>query len=85
MTIPRGTAEGGAMLCRFHARENTQYISDGSQLPIIGFAAKDRVRLLRGIHYVDVLANFAPGVYETEYSGSTKITVDYNNETYKLH
>ena len=34
---PRGTKEGGTMLCRFTDRPDCEYISDSNQMPIFGF------------------------------------------------
>ena len=66
MTVPRGTAEGGTMLTRFHEREDTEYVSDGSQMAVIGFARKEDARLLRvtGLTWDSVLVcGVRGGVY----------------------
>jgi len=34
---PRGTKEGGTMLCRFTDKADTEYIADSNQMPIFGF------------------------------------------------
>lgn len=34
---PRGTKEGGTMLCRFTDKDDCEYISDSNQMPIFGF------------------------------------------------
>lgn len=35
--IPRGTKEGGAILCCFHERKDTEYINDSNMLPMWGY------------------------------------------------
>lgn len=39
---PRGTKEGGTMLCRFTNKPDCEYISDSNQMPIFGFKTADR-------------------------------------------
>lgn len=66
MTVPRGTSEGGTMLTRFREREDTEYVSDGSQMPVIGFARRGDARLLRvtGLTWDSVLVcGVKDGVY----------------------
>ena len=38
---PRGTKEGGTMLCRFTDKEDCEYISDSNYMPIFGFKTTD--------------------------------------------
>ena len=35
--VPRGTKEGGTMLCRFIDKPDCEYISDSNQMPVFGF------------------------------------------------
>lgn len=39
--VPRGTKEGGTMLCRFTERENCEYIADSNYMPIFGFKTSE--------------------------------------------
>ncbi len=38
---PRGTKEGGTMLCRFTDRADCEYISDSNQMPIFGYKTSE--------------------------------------------
>lgn len=40
--VPRGTKEGGTMLCRFTDKPDCEYISDSNQMPIFGFKTSER-------------------------------------------
>ncbi|MDY4976583.1 MAG: DUF5696 domain-containing protein [Clostridia bacterium] len=39
--VPRGTKEGGTMLCRFTERADCEYISDSNTMPVFGFKTGD--------------------------------------------
>jgi len=39
---PRGTKEGGTMLCRFREREDCEYISDSNTMPVFGFKTTEK-------------------------------------------
>lgn len=45
MVVPRGTKEGGAILCRFHEREDTEYIPDCNYMPLWGFKTGEQTVL----------------------------------------
>lgn len=45
MVVPRGTREGGAMLCRFHERADTEYIADSNYMPLWGFRTGEQTVL----------------------------------------
>lgn len=45
MVVPRGTKEGGTMLCRFHEREDTEYIADSNYMPLWGFKTSEQTVL----------------------------------------
>lgn len=52
MVIPRGTKEGGAILCRFHEREDTEYINDSNMLPVWGYKTA-------GVSYLAIVTGMA--------------------------
>ncbi len=39
---PRGTKEGGTMLCRFTDKKDCEYIADSNQMPIFGFKTTEK-------------------------------------------
>ena len=42
MIAPRGTQEGGTILCRFRKRADCEYISDSNYMPIYGFKTEEK-------------------------------------------
>ena len=40
--VPRGTKEGGTMLCRFTNRENCEYTADSNTMPVFGFKTAEK-------------------------------------------
>lgn len=40
--VPRGTKEGGTMLCNFTEKEDCEYISDSNYMPIFGFKTSEK-------------------------------------------
>lgn len=43
MFAPRGTAEGGTVLCTFRERnEDTEYVSDSNYMPVFGFSTEEK-------------------------------------------
>ena len=65
---PRGTKEGGTMLCRFTDKSDCEYISDSNYMPVFGFKSSEKsifavvtqmtyeykivVGVKNGIHYI---------------------------------
>ncbi len=42
MIAPRGTKEGGTILCKFRERNDAEYISDSNYMPIYGFKTEEK-------------------------------------------
>ena len=40
--VPRGTKEGGTMLCRFNQKPDCEYIADSNTMPIFGFKTSEK-------------------------------------------
>ncbi len=75
MVVPRGTREGGAMLCRFHEREDAEYIADSNMLPLWGFktAHESFLAVVTGMAWDYVLV---AGVKDNVYYAYPRFSVD---------
>lgn len=76
MFAPRGTTEGGTVLCKFHERdEDIEYISDSNYMPIFGFGTEERCvfALVTGMKYY---YRIVMGVKDGEYYIYPRFFVD---------
>ncbi len=67
MFAPRGTKEGGTILCRFREREGAhEYISDSNTMPVYGFKTEERsvFAIVTGLTYeYKIVLGVKDGVY----------------------
>lgn len=75
MVVPRGTKEGGAMLCRFHERQDTEYVADSNYMPLWGFKTAEQTVLavVTGMAWDYQLV---AGVRDNVYYAFPRFTVD---------
>lgn len=88
MVIPRGTKEGGTILCRFHERADTEYINDSNMIPVWGYKTSD-------VSYLAIVTGMAwdyrlvAGVKDNVYYVFPRFFVDpettYENLTVELY
>lgn len=79
MLAPRGTKEGGTVLCKFHERdEDIEYISDSNYMPIFGFGTDERCvfAVVTGMRYD---YRIVMGVKDGEYYIYPRFFVDSKN------
>ena len=79
MLAPRGTKEGGTVLCKFHERdEDIEYISDSNYMPIFGFGTDERCvfAVVTGMRYDYCIVM---GVKDGEYYIYPRFFVDSKN------